>query len=175
MCYSSLQAVRVLNYINARAAMFESKTTINPLRSKRDDAEISKIPGQSFQLTRAQKLLIKPETDRARSEIERRLGDDFFLPEKLLHGDQTFLWGDAQFDFLESVIGRLDLHILISVCHFLIELQKTQTVDEHRTHRFLSMVRSRIDREMGLSAPMVPALLKRLLGKMISKPKSHQP
>jgi hypothetical protein len=171
----SLQAVRVLNHINARVAKFESETSINPLRSRQDDAEISKIPGQKFQLTREQISQIKPDADYARTEIERRLGADFFLPEKIPGEDPIFQWEDAQFDFLERVFGRLDLHILISVCHFLIELQNTQAIDKDRTQRFLSLARRRIDRENALSSRKVSALLARLLGKLISKTRAWQP
>ncbi len=90
---------------------------------------------------------IKSETDWARSKIESLLGDDFFLNTQN-YSEPEFVWGDLQFDFLETVSGQLDLYILLRICDFLLELNEAECSDDKRRVQFIVMVRKRIDAEL---------------------------
>lgn len=142
----SLQAVRLLSHINSRTPLFSGQSSVHPLRSRRDIAVLTKLPGDKFQLTAEQTTKIRSATEQARSEMEELLGDDFF-PEVRSRSESVFEWGAPQFDYLEKVFDDLDLHILLRICDFLLELNAAEHVDNQRISTFLSRVRSRIDKE----------------------------
>ncbi|MDI6741386.1 MAG: hypothetical protein QMD11_01510 [Smithella sp.] len=142
----SLQAVRLLSYLNSRTPLFVGKSSVHPLRSRRDADVLTKLPGEKFQLTAEQKTKIKSATEQARSEMEKLLGVDFF-PEDRSRPEPVFVWGAPQFDFLDKVFDDLDLHILLRICDFLLELNDTEHIDNKRIDTFLTRIRSRIDVE----------------------------
>lgn len=146
----SLQAVRMLSHINSRTPLFSGKNSLHPLRSGDDIAVLTQLPGEKFQLTAEQITKIKSATEQSRSEIEKLFGDDFFLEEQSCQ-EPVFVWGAPQFDFLEEVFDDLDLHILLRICDFLLELDATEHLDNKRISTFLKRVRSRIDKEKAVT------------------------
>jgi hypothetical protein len=155
----SLQAVHLLNHINSKTPLFSSGNSIHPLRSRFDIALLTKFPGEKFQLTAEQITKVKAAAEKARSEMEKLLGDDFF-PDEQFRPEPVFVWGSAQFDFLERVFDDLDLHILLRICDFLLELNATEKIDNNRINSFLSRVRNRIDKEKTVT---VLSAMKRIL------------
>lgn len=144
----SLQAVHLLSHINSRTPLFSSQNSVHPLRARRDTDVLAKLPGDKFQLTEEQVKKIRPATERAKSEMENLLGEDFFLEEPL-RPVPYFVWGDSQFDFLEEIFDELDLHVLLRVCDFMLELiNNTENIKDTRINTFLSRVRNRIDIEI---------------------------
>lgn len=147
----SLQAVRLLSHINSRTPLFSSQNAVHPLRTRRDTDVLAKLPGDKFQLTAEQVKKIRPATERAKSEMEKLLGEDFFW-EKPPRPVSYFVWGDPQFDFLEEIFDELDLHVLLRICDFMLKLiNNTENINDMRINTFLSRVRNRIDTEIDVA------------------------
>lgn len=121
----SHQAVRLASYINTVSPLFYSAQHISPIRKKFDLQPIFSIAGEKFLLSEKEASIIAPKAKAARKEIDRLLGQDF-LPEcRIRTATDDCRWNDDQLKQLFEIATDLDLHILLRVHDYFIDLQAT--------------------------------------------------
>ena len=143
----SLQAVRLLSFINEASPQLVGPKKINPIRKRLDIALLSKIKGEKFQLSSQEVAKIKPEILATRQDIAAVLGEDFLLPVGFSFIDNA-IWGNEQLDYILKISGSLDLHLLLRVYDFLLNTDIQGESARAQRDKLALHIRGRLDREL---------------------------